>query len=493
MPRGYAAGKIPDHAEVDCDFRTEVCSKAKNPTRALQWIKEIEAAKSLDDLISTKSISGKDFPDYEELDLMMASALQRCHDKQTRFRKKISVEEQWAQKDNRFLRGRQIAYLIYEYFRPTGSYDEIQGLSWLFSIKLENDDIQDFDLRWEQALLLTSDPPSDKVLEGLYVSKLQDSFPVQTIMALFSQEILRRGGQRDYHRLRMRVKLHVGQTHRSKKFRIQSEISERVAVTEGKGQNSFTKRKTGWCFQWKANGSCSKGDSCSFLHSRTSGNRETSAEEVKNTEVSSLRPAVNNDRRRKGKEQASSSVPTGKGQTDDKRDKSEARPATGAKIPCLWRARCGRSSCDFRHPPVCRNYKSGTRCIHGKNCLYRHADGEEKPSKRSKSEGTQGAVAILTAKKVQGCVSHNSDPKKSILRKAGQTRLNATKFSGRTWYEIQIRERKGHLEALSRKVNLMSEILARPSLGRERLRKPQVKKGVPVKQHGIWRAKIYKL
>ena len=28
---------------------------------------------------------------------------------------------------------------------------------------LENDDIQDFDLRWEQALLLTSDPPSDKV------------------------------------------------------------------------------------------------------------------------------------------------------------------------------------------------------------------------------------------------------------------------------------------------------------------------------------------
>ena len=37
-------------------------------------------------------------------------------------------------------------------------------------MKLENDDIQDFDLRWEQALLLTSDLPSDKVWEGLYVS-----------------------------------------------------------------------------------------------------------------------------------------------------------------------------------------------------------------------------------------------------------------------------------------------------------------------------------
>ena len=303
----------------------------------VSWIKEIEAAKSLKDLINPKSITGKDFPDYEELDLMMASALKRCYSKQTHIRKKISVEEQRTHKDNRFLRGRQIAYLIFEYFRPSGSYDELQELSGLFSIKLENDDIQDFDSRWEQSLLLTSRPPSDKVQEGLYVSKLQDFPQVQTIMALFNQDILRGGGQRDYHRLRMCVKLHIEQAQRSNNFRIQSVVTEPVAVTGGKGQNSFTKWKTGECFQWKANGSCSKGDSCSFLYSRASGNRETSAEEVKNTGVSSLKPAVYNERRRKGKEQASSSVPTGKGQTDDKRSTSlEARPATGDKIPCQW-------------------------------------------------------------------------------------------------------------------------------------------------------------
>ena len=136
---------------------------------------------------------------------MMASALKRCYDKQTHFRKKISVEEQRAQKDNRFLRGRQIA---------TGSCDEIQGLSGLFRIKLGNDDIQEFDSRWEQALLLTSDLPSDKVSEGLYVSKLQDSSQVQTILALYNQEILRGGGQRDYHRLRMCVKLHFEQAQK---------------------------------------------------------------------------------------------------------------------------------------------------------------------------------------------------------------------------------------------------------------------------------------
>ena len=159
---------------------------------------------------------------------------------------------------------------------------------------------------------------------------------------------------------------------------------------------------------------------------------------------------MNNERRRKGKEQASSSVPTGKGQTDDKRSTSlEASPATGAKIPCLWEeARCKRSSCDYRHSPVCCDYMSGNRCIHGSNCLYQHVDAEEKPSKKSKKESTQGAIAILKEKKVQGCVSQNSDPKKSILRQIVHTRLNASEghdltFSRRTWYEIQCQERKG--------------------------------------------------
>ena len=97
-------------------FRTEVFSKAKYPTRAFQWVKEIEAAKSMDDFITPKSIAGRDFLDYEEMELVMASALKRCYEKQTHVPQKISVEERRAQKDNRFLRGRHTAYLISEYF-----------------------------------------------------------------------------------------------------------------------------------------------------------------------------------------------------------------------------------------------------------------------------------------------------------------------------------------------------------------------------------------
>ena len=111
------------------------------------------------------------------------------------------------------------------------------------------------------------------------------------------------------------------------------------------------------------------------------------------SEEPSLKPVVNSERRRKGKEQASSSVQTGKGQTDVKRSTSlESSLAIGAKF--FW-----QDAKDRRHPPVCRNYTSGNRCIHGSDCLYRHADGEEKPSKKSKQESTQVAVAILKEKR----------------------------------------------------------------------------------------------
>ena len=114
---GGASEKILDQTEFQCrvvNFRAEVRAKAKNLALALQWIKEIEAASSLKDLINPKSITGKEFSDYEELDLMMAAEVKRCYDKYPHFQQRIRVEEQRAQKDNRFLRGSQIAYLINE-------------------------------------------------------------------------------------------------------------------------------------------------------------------------------------------------------------------------------------------------------------------------------------------------------------------------------------------------------------------------------------------
>ena len=90
------------------------------------------------------------FPRQRVLDAKIASALKKFISS-VHFRRKVSVEEQRAQKYNRFLRGRQIAHMIYEYIRATGAFEAVQGLSDLFRIRLQDDDVQDVDTRWDQA------------------------------------------------------------------------------------------------------------------------------------------------------------------------------------------------------------------------------------------------------------------------------------------------------------------------------------------------------
>ena len=60
--------------------------------------------------------------------------------------KKVSLEEQKAQKEDRFLRGRQIAFMIYDNFRVTGAHDIVLDYADLFSVTLRTDNVQDKDV-----------------------------------------------------------------------------------------------------------------------------------------------------------------------------------------------------------------------------------------------------------------------------------------------------------------------------------------------------------
>ena len=85
--------------------------------------------------------------------------------------------------------------MIHEHFRATRAYEAVQGLSDLFTISFQSDNVQDFDVRWDQALLSVGEIPSDMILEGLYKSTLQDSVQLQTVLALYDQETARNKGK----------------------------------------------------------------------------------------------------------------------------------------------------------------------------------------------------------------------------------------------------------------------------------------------------------
>ena len=111
-------------------------------------------------------------PNFEVLDAKIASALNSIiHN--THFKRKVSLEEQIVQKEDRFLRGRQIACLSYECFRVTGANDSVENYADLFTVVLRNDDIQEFDSKWDEILLSMTKIPPDDILEGLYKLRIR--------------------------------------------------------------------------------------------------------------------------------------------------------------------------------------------------------------------------------------------------------------------------------------------------------------------------------
>ena len=98
-------------------------------------------------------------PNFEVLDARIASALNRIiHN--SYFKRRISLEEQKALKQDSFLRARQIAYLIYEYFRVTGANDSVENYADLITVGLRNDDIQEFDSKWDGILVSMTKKPT---------------------------------------------------------------------------------------------------------------------------------------------------------------------------------------------------------------------------------------------------------------------------------------------------------------------------------------------
>ena len=182
-------------------------------------------------------------PNFEVLDARIASALNKIiHN--SHFKRRISLEEQKTQKEDRFLRGRQIAYLIYEYFRVTGANDSVENYADLFTVGLRNDDIQEFDSKWDGILLSMSQIPFDDILESLYKLRIRVSEKLKTVLELYDLEIQKKLGP-DYHRLKAMVKRSIEQEIRNKNFGARNGNYERNAVVKNPG-NKTACTKNSW-------------------------------------------------------------------------------------------------------------------------------------------------------------------------------------------------------------------------------------------------------
>ena len=320
-------------------FKTEVCTCSQFRTEAMQWIKEVELVHSVDELRSSSSTRGISMPNFEVLDARIASALNKIiHNSQ--FKRRISLEEQKAQEQGSFLRGRQIAYLIYDHFLVTGTHDSVENYTDLFTIVLRNDDIQEFDSKWDGILLSMTKIPHDDILEGLYKLRIRESEKLKTVLELYNLET---------HQKKLEVK--------------------------NQGTEQRVQRILGDCWQWETNGQCVKGDNCSFRHDMN-----------KRGKSSPSNPSSNSFMQQSERKTLRSRSPRGRSPS-----------GRTSRWPCkdYLRGTCNNSFCEKWHPPECLFYKTKSGCRFGEKCSFAHRQVGEQPTKRSKKNDDKSAVAML--------------------------------------------------------------------------------------------------
>ena len=181
------------------------------------------------------------------LDAKIASALNKII-QNSHFKKKVSLEEQKAQKEGRFLRGRQIAFMIYDYFRVTGAHVRVLDYADLFSVTLHEDNVQEIDTRWDEVILF----------QRFHLRISRKVCTNWEYVSLYDMGIHHKISMPNYQKLKTMVKRNIDQKLRLRNFdarhgRIETgaviQKEEKVFVTSGKKKLK-----------------CSKGHQCSFRH-----------------------------------------------------------------------------------------------------------------------------------------------------------------------------------------------------------------------------------
>ena len=236
----------------------------------MQWIKEVETAKSMGDLLIWRSIVGRsDFHDYDMLDAMIDSALKKLLDKQVHFRRRVSKSTALKNTTDSFENGTFLSwsssiFVLLAFLMQHKAYQNCSNYS--YSVTMSKISMHDWTRHYCQPLRHFQ----KWSWKDCTSQNWRNSVQLQTVLALYDQENIRNIGQPNYSSSKTAVGLHIDQSMRARNCRARNEIGER-GMAERK--EPYVARKVGECIQWKVTGQCSERNSCTFSHDPALGDR----------------------------------------------------------------------------------------------------------------------------------------------------------------------------------------------------------------------------
>ena len=250
--------------------------------------------------------------------------------------------------------------MIYDYFRVTGSHDSVENYTDLFTIALRNDDIQEFDSKWDGVLLSTTKIQHDEILEALYKLRIRESEKLKTVLELYDLEIHQKKTRPDCHRLKTMVKRSI----ESRKNEIgilapDTEIMKETPWSRIQGQNSVDKEFLEIVGNGNPTGSVLKETMAVFRH------------DIKKR-ATMTQPNSSPNSFMQEKERNASRTPSPRGKSPTGRT---------SRWPCkdYLKGTCINSFCKKWHPPECLFYKTKSGCKFGEKCSFAHRQVGEQP------------------------------------------------------------------------------------------------------------------
>ena len=334
-------------------FKTEVCTCSQFPTEAMQWIIECQILKySMRRLLQH----------WTESSIILTS----------------KEESVWRNKRPSrtvsFAADRLLSWSTIT-SGSLGVHDSVENFADLFTIALRNNDIQEFDSKWDGILLCMTKIPSNDILEGLYKLRIRESEKLKTVLELYDLEIHQKKLGPDYHRLKTMVKRSIEQEIKNKNFGSRNGNYERNAVVKNPGTKQRVQRILGDCWQWETNGQCSRGDNCSFRYDVN-----------KRAKMTQPNPSPNSFMQQNERYASRTRSPRGKSPS-----------GRMSRWPCedYLKGTCTNSFSTKWHPLECFFYKTKSGCRFGEKCSYAHRQADEQPSKKCKKNNDKSAVAML--------------------------------------------------------------------------------------------------
>ena len=192
-------------------FKTEECTCSQFPTEAMQWIKEVELVDSVDELRSSSSVRGISMPNFEVLDVRIASALNIHFSLQ----KKNQSEGTKGPEAGPFLSRQTDCSLVLP-----GHRSQILSRT-VPTCSLSVYEMTTFRIRFEvgrNIVLSMTKIPRDDTLESLYKSRMREFDKFKTVLELCDLETHQKKLEPDCHRLKAMAKRSIEQDLRIKNF-----------------------------------------------------------------------------------------------------------------------------------------------------------------------------------------------------------------------------------------------------------------------------------